>query len=118
MNEYMGTTEVLRLVLPALKTAEEFIVGKNRGEERKAAVIRDVMLKLTSARKEVETLASQPGATFQPDSKFNWIFHISDNPEFVKSLGFVIDAVIHFNNHLSTLSNMKHGSTPERVTIN
>ncbi|MGH9425004.1 MAG: hypothetical protein ACRD2L_01665 [Terriglobia bacterium] len=81
---------LINAIVPAIQTAERFIRGRGRGDEKLDAVVQEV----TSAVSGFARAIPDEGARQQ----FDWAGLLRDSPEFTKKLAVVVSAIVDLYN--------------------
>lgn len=102
--------QIVQLIIPAIKTAEEFIRGKGRGAEKKEAVLASFSSQISSLLKEFRELKSV-------DLKdFKWVQFAMQFPVFFQKVGVLIDAMVDLANFIETFDGSPE--EPKTETVN
>ena len=101
--------QIVQLIVPAIKTAEDFIRGPGRGEEKKSAVLGDFARRIFELKRE---LGEIKGVDV---SKYNWIKLALNGPEFLAKVGKVSDDIVDLANFLESFENPSTGLTKPEV---
>ena len=86
--------QIVQLIVPGIKTAEDFIRGSGRGQEKKEAVLGDFARRILELKRE---LGEIKGVDV---SKYNWIKLALNGPEFLAKVGKVSDDIVDLANFL------------------
>jgi hypothetical protein len=97
--------QIIQLVVPAIKIAEDFIRGRGRGVEKREVVLGDFLRKLTDLKKELKD--------HKDIAQFNWITLGLSSQELLRKVGAVVDAIIDLSNFIETFEE----KAPETHTV-
>jgi hypothetical protein len=112
---FIGVFEVLQLTLNSMRTAEDFISGYQKGNDKKCAVLKDVQKKLGTFKKTVDEAV--PG-TIIAASQFGWLTYVDTDEEFRRKLGLVVDTVVDLSKYLDQLSALKPNEVIKPTFVN
>ena len=104
--------QIIQLIVPSIKTAEDFIRGPGRGQEKKEAVLGDFARRIFELKKE---LGEIKGVDV---SKYNWIKLALNGPEFLAKVGKVSDDIVDLANFLESFENdNQSGQSPPKPEV-
>lgn len=100
---------IVQLLIPAIQTAEEFIRGKGRGDEKRTAVIANFSSKVLEIKNEIKEVV---GIDLK---SFNWIKFALSSREFLAKVGVVVDAVVDLANYIESFDDVPEVVPPAQV---